>query len=192
MCVYVHVCKHFFFCFLGWDKTVSTWYVGHYLACCTSPGWWWWVWGSRWNENWEGKSKYSMKACSTATSSATNPTWPYLASNPNSHSGMPATNLLSYDTAFYVYMYVYVTTYFVTIDGLCINNCAYWTLTQVVQISITHVTLLSYPLVQRTLLSAVFTNRCYNGFYSVGQSVGRSVKLLTSFTSTINPDSSLL
>jgi hypothetical protein len=25
--------------FVGWGKTESTWYVGHYLAYCTSPGW---------------------------------------------------------------------------------------------------------------------------------------------------------
>jgi hypothetical protein len=28
----------FFFSFLGWGETESTWYVGHYLAYCTSPG----------------------------------------------------------------------------------------------------------------------------------------------------------
>jgi hypothetical protein len=27
-----------FFNFLGWGETESTWYVGHYLAYCTSPG----------------------------------------------------------------------------------------------------------------------------------------------------------
>jgi hypothetical protein len=29
-----------FLLFLVWDETESTWHVGHYLACCTSPGWW--------------------------------------------------------------------------------------------------------------------------------------------------------
>jgi hypothetical protein len=28
----------FFFSFLGWGETESTWYVGHYLVYCTSPG----------------------------------------------------------------------------------------------------------------------------------------------------------
>jgi hypothetical protein len=28
----------FFFSFLGWGETVSTWYVGHKLAYCTNPG----------------------------------------------------------------------------------------------------------------------------------------------------------
>jgi hypothetical protein len=27
----------FFFCFLGWGETESTWYCGHCLAYCTSP-----------------------------------------------------------------------------------------------------------------------------------------------------------
>jgi hypothetical protein len=26
-----------FFSFLGWSETESIWYVGHYLAYCTSP-----------------------------------------------------------------------------------------------------------------------------------------------------------
>jgi hypothetical protein len=30
--------QHFFFNFLGWGKTESTWHVGQYLAYCTSPG----------------------------------------------------------------------------------------------------------------------------------------------------------
>jgi hypothetical protein len=28
-----------FFSFLGWGETESTWYVGHWLAYCTSTGW---------------------------------------------------------------------------------------------------------------------------------------------------------
>jgi hypothetical protein len=28
----------FFFGFLGWGETESTWYVGHYLAYRTNPG----------------------------------------------------------------------------------------------------------------------------------------------------------
>jgi hypothetical protein len=28
--------------FLVLDETESIWYVSHYLAYCTSPGWWWW------------------------------------------------------------------------------------------------------------------------------------------------------
>jgi hypothetical protein len=55
------------------------------LAYCTSP-WWWW------NEDWQGKPKYSEKTCPSATLSTTNPTWldPGLK---------PATNRLSYGAA---------------------------------------------------------------------------------------------
>jgi hypothetical protein len=56
----------------------------------------WWVWSSRWNENWQGKPKYSEKTFTSATLSTTNPTWPDLASNPGLRGGKPATNRLSY------------------------------------------------------------------------------------------------
>jgi hypothetical protein len=59
----------YFFNFSGWAETESTWYCGHYLAYCTSPGWW--VWSSRCNENWQGKPKYSEKTCPSATLSTT-------------------------------------------------------------------------------------------------------------------------
>jgi hypothetical protein len=69
-----------FFSFLGWGETESTWYVGHWLASCTSPGWW--VWSSRWNENWQGKSKYSEEISPSATLCTTNPTLPGLEPGP--------------------------------------------------------------------------------------------------------------
>jgi hypothetical protein len=81
----------FFFSFSGWGETESTWYVGH----C-----WRWVWSSRWNEDWQGKPKYSEKTCPSAILSTTNPTWPDLESNPGRRGGKPATNRLSYRTAF--------------------------------------------------------------------------------------------
>jgi hypothetical protein len=62
---------------------------------------WWWMWSSRWNENWEVKLKYSEKTCPSATLSTTNPTWPDLGSNPGCHGGKPATNHLSYGTAYH-------------------------------------------------------------------------------------------
>jgi hypothetical protein len=46
-------------------------------------GLWWWMWSSRWNENWQGKPKYSEKTCPSAT-------WPDLG---------PATNHPSYGRA---------------------------------------------------------------------------------------------
>jgi hypothetical protein len=51
-------------------------------------------WSSWWNENWQGKPKYSEKTCPSATLSTTNPTWPNLGHC----GGKPATNRLSYDT----------------------------------------------------------------------------------------------
>jgi hypothetical protein len=42
----------------------------------------WWVWSSWWNENWQGKPKYSEKSRPSATLFTTNPTWLDLGSNP--------------------------------------------------------------------------------------------------------------
>jgi hypothetical protein len=41
---------------------------------CTCPGWLWW-WRIWWNEDWQGKPKYSEETCSSATLSTTNQTW---------------------------------------------------------------------------------------------------------------------
>jgi hypothetical protein len=60
---------------------------------------WWWTWNSRWNENWQGKLKYSKKTCRSAALSTTNLTWPDLGSNPGRRGGKPVTNRLSYGTA---------------------------------------------------------------------------------------------
>jgi hypothetical protein len=64
--------------------------------------WWWWMWSTRWNENWQGKLKYSEKICPSATLSTTNPTWPDLGANPGPRGGKTATNRLSYGTAMHV------------------------------------------------------------------------------------------
>jgi hypothetical protein len=59
--------------------TESTWYCGHYWPIVPVPDdRWWWLWRNWWNEDWQGKSKYSEKTCSSATLSTTNPTWPDL------------------------------------------------------------------------------------------------------------------
>jgi hypothetical protein len=68
------------------------------LAYCTCPGWLWW-WRIWWNEDWQGNPKYSVKICSSATLSTTNPTWPDSGSNPGRRGGKPATNRLSYGAA---------------------------------------------------------------------------------------------
>jgi hypothetical protein len=70
---------------------------------------WWWMWSSRWNENWQGKQKYSEKTCPSATMSTINPTWPNLGSNPGRRCGKPATNRLSYGAA-YFWLSLFLTT----------------------------------------------------------------------------------
>jgi hypothetical protein len=57
------------------------------------------MWSSRWNENRQGKPKYSEKTCTSATLSTTNPTRSDLGSKPGRRRGKPATNRLSYGTA---------------------------------------------------------------------------------------------
>jgi hypothetical protein len=83
----------FFFSFSGRGETESTWYVGHCWPIVPAPDdRWWWLWSSWWNEDWQGKPKYSEKTCPSATLSTTNPTWPDLGSNLGRHGGKPATN----------------------------------------------------------------------------------------------------
>jgi hypothetical protein len=79
-------------------QTVSTRHVGHSLAYCTCLGWLW-GWRISWNEDWQGKPKYSEKTCPNATLSTTNPIWPDRSSNPGRHGGKPATNRLSHGMA---------------------------------------------------------------------------------------------
>jgi hypothetical protein len=66
------------------------------VAC---PGWLWW-WRIWWNEDWQGKAKYSKKTRPSATLFTTNPTWRDPGSNPGRRGGKPATNRLSYGAAF--------------------------------------------------------------------------------------------
>jgi hypothetical protein len=57
------------------------------------------VWSIPWNENWQGKPKYSEKPCPSATVSIINPTCLDLGSTVGCRGGKPVTNPLSYDTA---------------------------------------------------------------------------------------------
>jgi hypothetical protein len=50
---------------------------------------WWWMWSSLWNNNWQGKPKYSEKTYPSFTLSGTNPTWPDLGSNPGAAYLLP-------------------------------------------------------------------------------------------------------
>jgi hypothetical protein len=82
----------------GGVQTGSTRHVGHLMAYCTCPGWLsgWRIW---WNEDWQGKPKYSEKSCPSTTLSTTNPTWADPDSNPGLRGVKPATNRLSYGAA---------------------------------------------------------------------------------------------
>jgi hypothetical protein len=56
--------------------------------------------GDLWNEDWQGKPKYSEKTRPSATLSTTNPTRLDPVFNPGRRGGKPATNRLSYGEAF--------------------------------------------------------------------------------------------
>jgi hypothetical protein len=83
----------------GGVQTGSTRQRGLLLSYCACPGWLWGWRIIRWNEDWQGKPKYSEKTCTSATLSTTNPIWPDLGSNPGRRGGKPATNRLSYGAA---------------------------------------------------------------------------------------------
>jgi hypothetical protein len=61
------------------------------------------VWNSRWNENCQGKQKYSEKSRPSAILSTTNPTLPDPGPNPGRVGGKAATDFLKYGTALLSY-----------------------------------------------------------------------------------------
>jgi hypothetical protein len=65
----------YFLLLFGWTK--STRYCGHFWPIVQAPDdSWGWLWINWWNEDWQGKPKYSEKTCPSTTLSTTNPTWP--------------------------------------------------------------------------------------------------------------------
>jgi hypothetical protein len=56
------------------------------------------IWRNWWNDDWQGKPKYSEKTCPSAALSTTNPTC-YPEANPGRRGGKSATNRLSYGRA---------------------------------------------------------------------------------------------
>jgi hypothetical protein len=64
---------------------------------------WWWLRRNWWNEDWQGKPKYSEKTYPNATLSTTNPTWLDPGSNPGRRGGKPVTNRLSYGAALFIF-----------------------------------------------------------------------------------------
>jgi hypothetical protein len=96
-------CVHRFFLFIASGVGLSPLYYGHFWPIVPAPDdRWGWLWSNWWNENWQGKPKYSEKTCPSATLSATNPTLPYPGSNPGRRGGKPATNRLSYGAAAFI------------------------------------------------------------------------------------------
>jgi hypothetical protein len=84
---------------VGWEWI--SWYWGHYWPIVpASDDRWWWLSRNWWNEEWQGKPKYSEKTFPSTTLSTTNPTWLEPGLNPGCRGGKPATNRLSYGAAF--------------------------------------------------------------------------------------------
>jgi hypothetical protein len=84
-----------FFFLVGRDWV--SWYCGHYWPIVPDPDdRWGWLWRNWWNEDWQGKPKYSEKTCLSGTLSTTNPTWLDPGLNPGRRGGKPATNRLIY------------------------------------------------------------------------------------------------
>jgi hypothetical protein len=97
MGIYGILCGSIFFL---WGGTKSTRYCDHFWPILQAPDdRWGWLWSNWWNEDWQGKPKYSEKTCPSATLSPTNPPWPDPGSNPGRRGGKPATNRLSYGAA---------------------------------------------------------------------------------------------
>jgi hypothetical protein len=81
---------------------LSPLHCGHFWPIVRAPDdRWGWLWSNWWNEDWQGKPKYSEKTCPSATLSITNPTLQDPGSNPGRRGGKPATNRLSYCAANY-------------------------------------------------------------------------------------------
>jgi hypothetical protein len=87
--VHVHICLlKFLFISLGGVRLSPCWHI------ITAPDDRW-AWSIRWNENLQGKPKYTEKTYPSATLSNMNPTWSSLGLNLGHHSGKLATNSLS-------------------------------------------------------------------------------------------------
>jgi hypothetical protein len=86
--------------FIASGVGLSPLYCGHFWPIVQAPDdRWGWLWSNWWNEDWQGKQKYSEKTYPNATFSTTNPTWPDPGSNLGHRGEKPATNRLSYGVA---------------------------------------------------------------------------------------------
>jgi hypothetical protein len=101
-CSFIHHIRHelYIFFFIASGVGLSPLYCGHFWPIVPAPDdRWGWLWSCWWNEDWQGKPKYSEETCPSATLSTTDPTWPDPWLNPGRHDGKPATNCLSYGAA---------------------------------------------------------------------------------------------
>jgi hypothetical protein len=93
----ITLCSNFF---TASGVGLSPLYCGHFCPIVPAPDdRWGWLWSNWWNEDWQGKPKYSEKTCPSATLSTTDPTWPDPGSNQGRRGKKPATNRLSYGAA---------------------------------------------------------------------------------------------
>jgi hypothetical protein len=95
VCLY----EQLFFLGMGWDLSPLGMSATKWAVVRAPSDRWRWVSSSQWNENWQGKPKYSEKTCPNATLSITNSTWLDLGLNPGRRGGKLAANHLSYSTA---------------------------------------------------------------------------------------------
>jgi hypothetical protein len=95
-----YTCSKLFFFYSKWGETESTWYCDHYSPIVPAPDCrWGWLWSNWWNEDWQGKPKYSEKTSPSAILSTTNTTWTDPNLNLGCRGGKPTTNCLSYGVA---------------------------------------------------------------------------------------------
>jgi hypothetical protein len=82
--------------FIASGVGLSPLYCGHFRPIVPAPDdRWGWLWSNWWNEDWQGKPKYSEKTRPSATLFTTNPTW----TDPGRRGRKTATNCLSYGAA---------------------------------------------------------------------------------------------
>jgi hypothetical protein len=86
---------------------------GHYWPIVPAPDdRWWWLWRNWWNEDWQGRPKYSAKTCPSAALSTTNPAWL------GRRGGKPATNRFSYGAVTNVALEFWLSFIFLGSQGL--------------------------------------------------------------------------
>jgi hypothetical protein len=85
----LHIRDVTFFIIISWGKVRLSplGMLATIWPTAPAPDRWWRVWGSQWNENWQGKTKHLKKTCPSVILSITHPTWPNLGTNPSCRGG---------------------------------------------------------------------------------------------------------